>query len=145
MSEEENAVEETSFADALEQLEEILRGIESDETDVDPVREWQSFRFPGTPGEVVGLGSWAEPGGDPDFVPEHRVFDRTGAPLGDFTEGFATWTLPSGAGATGTYTAVVRNRESPGASGDFALELQRLSGDQQCGDLLACGTVVARD
>ena len=116
-----------------------------DDTDVDPVREWQTFLFPGTPGEVVGLGAWAEAGADPDFVPEHRVFDRTGAPLGDFAEGFASWALPAGAGATGTYTAVVRNRESPGAAGDFALELQRLSGGQQCGDLLACGEVVARD
>ena len=115
-----------------------------DETDVDPIREWQTFRFAGTPGEVVGLATWST-GSDPDFVPEHRIFDRSGAPLGGFAEGFASWTVPSGPSADGLYTVAVRNRESPGASGDFAIEFHRLSLDQQCSELLACGDVVARD
>lgn len=115
-----------------------------DETDVLPIREWQTFRFTGTPGEVVGLATWST-GSDANFVPEHRVFDRTGAPLAGFTEGFAAWTAPSGPSSAGLYTVAVRNRESPGAAGDFAIELQRLSLDQQCSELLACGEVVARD
>jgi hypothetical protein len=115
-----------------------------DATEVDPIREWQTFRFTAAPDEVVGLGTWST-GSDPDFVPEHQVFDRTGAPLGPFAQGFSQWALPSGAGAAGDYTVAVRNRENPGASGPFAIELQRLSQAQQCGELLACGDVVARD
>jgi hypothetical protein len=115
-----------------------------DETDVDPIREWQTLRFTGSPGEVVGLSTWAT-GGHPDFVPEHRVFDRNGTPLGGFVEGFAAWALPAGADAAGVYTIAVRNRESPGAAGDFAVELQRLSLDQQCAATLACGDVAAAD